>query len=516
MAASSVFEARWRQYGREVETLYDRLYLGDRQSLAALKQMLQSRFEERRPDMREIDRKRRSGWLSGEPGLCIACSARENTGIFLKLGETAPEYAAAHASALRLSHVWDGDNAFLGVPEAQGGEAGLAGLAQICRQQNMLLGVEVEMDATSREHPWMQAGRTERYCAYATPDLPNLCEHGLEGSRGHFVRENGMYYMCQLQKGRYDLNYQNPDVLASVLDFLLRLCNLGVDVLFLKHVSALWKIPGTACACLPETAALLRLLRLCMAMTAPAAAVVLDTEEMRWSEGIADGVEGARWIPTLWHTLATGNTALLKEETAWRLEYPVPAVCRSLFGENGVSWDLDYAFLSRMGWQERPHRQYLNDYFAGRWPGEKTEGRDDGEGGIQGTAMRLCGGDSGKLMLLCALMLCLGEMGSMDAEVFCELKEPVLKLFALLRPLRAFSGRAARKLVDTETDDVLVLRRDCEGETLYALFHFGTCARQLSLDGPDRARDLWTGEDIPLDSVRIEPRCFRLLETTEG
>ena len=119
-------------------------------------------------------------------------------------------------------------------------------------------------------------------------------------------------------------------------------------------------------------------------------------------------------------------------------------------------------------------------------------------------------------MLLCALMLCLGEMGSMDTEVFGELKEPVQKLLALLRTLRAFSGRAARKLVDTETDDVLVLRRDCEGETLYALFHFGTCVRGLSLEGPDRARDLWTGEDIPLDSVRLEPRCFRLLLTTEG
>ena len=58
-----------------------------------------------------------------------------------------------------------------------------------------------------------------------------------------------------------DLNFRNPNVLIAVIDVLFFLISKGARLLRLDAVTFLWKKPGTSCANLPETHALIKVMR---------------------------------------------------------------------------------------------------------------------------------------------------------------------------------------------------------------------------------------------------------------
>ena len=58
-----------------------------------------------------------------------------------------------------------------------------------------------------------------------------------------------------------DLNYRSPDLLLAVLDVLLFLVSKGARLLRLDAVTFLWKEPGSSSANLPETHAIIKLIR---------------------------------------------------------------------------------------------------------------------------------------------------------------------------------------------------------------------------------------------------------------
>ena len=96
---------------------------------------------------------------------------------------------------------------------------------------------------------------------------------------------------------------------------------------------------------------------------------------------------------TLWHTLATGDASLLRHETDLACGQPKEQVwLNRLRGENGLGWALDYGWLmEHTGATQDGHRQYLTDFFTGKFPGSDCRAELCKEGRVCGTTASLCG-----------------------------------------------------------------------------------------------------------------------------
>ncbi|MEM8603761.1 MAG: sugar phosphorylase, partial [Cyanobacteria bacterium P01_H01_bin.121] len=74
-----------------------------------------------------------------------------------------------------------------------------------------------------------------------------------------------------------DLNFANPDVLIECLKIILAYLDSGARILRLDAIGYLWKVPGTPCIHLPETHALIRLIRAIVNLVKPKAILVTET-----------------------------------------------------------------------------------------------------------------------------------------------------------------------------------------------------------------------------------------------
>ncbi len=74
-----------------------------------------------------------------------------------------------------------------------------------------------------------------------------------------------------------DFNFRNPDVLLRVIEALLFYVRNGADILRLDAVTYIWADPGTECVHLPETHAVIKLLRDVLDVAAPGVAIITET-----------------------------------------------------------------------------------------------------------------------------------------------------------------------------------------------------------------------------------------------
>lgn len=126
-----------------------------------------------------------------------------------------------------------------------------------------------------------------------------------------------------------DLNYANPRVLVEVADLLLFYCEQGADLIRLDAIAYLWKESRTRCVHLPQTHAVVQLLRAVLDAAAPHVQLITETN-VPHADNIsyfgkplpADDTgrrrtDEAQWVyqfplaPLILHTFATGNAAVL-------------------------------------------------------------------------------------------------------------------------------------------------------------------------------------------------------------
>ena len=104
-------------------------------------------------------------------------------------------------------------------------------------------------------------------------------------------------------------------------------------------------------------------------------------------------------MATVWHTVATRDTRLLMHQLGQVFALPKQYVFLNyLRCHDDIGWGLDYDYLRwNFGWEEVPHKRYLNDYLTGVFPGSKARGElynDDprlGDARLCGTTASLCG-----------------------------------------------------------------------------------------------------------------------------
>jgi glycosidase len=133
-----------------------------------------------------------------------------------------------------------------------------------------------------------------------------------------------------------DLNYANPRVLCDILNVLLFYVERGADVIRLDAIAYLWKEPGTSCIHLPQTHAVVRLMRAMLDDVAPGVLLITETN-VPHEENISyfgDGTDEAHLVynfslpPLVAHAILTGSARHL---TAWAATLEAPSLQTTFF-----------------------------------------------------------------------------------------------------------------------------------------------------------------------------------------
>lgn len=116
-----------------------------------------------------------------------------------------------------------------------------------------------------------------------------------------------------------DLNYESPDLLLEVLEILLKYVANGAELIRLDAIGFMWKVPGTRSLHLPQTHAIIQLMRAVLDEVAPQVLLVTETN-VPHEENISyfgNGYNEAQMVynfslpPLLLHAIHTGNAQYL-------------------------------------------------------------------------------------------------------------------------------------------------------------------------------------------------------------
>ena len=110
---------------------------------------------------------------------------------------------------------------------------------------------------------------TDTSAVLRTRNLPLLHEYP--------AHDGPRWLWTTFSRDQVDLNFANPEVLLEILDVLLFYAARGASVIRLDAIPYLWKRLGTSCAHLPETHALIKLIRDVFDEAAPHVLLLTET-----------------------------------------------------------------------------------------------------------------------------------------------------------------------------------------------------------------------------------------------
>ena len=392
----------------ELDWLYMELY-GDRARLDELKVMMSQVWRARSQALRRLDKKReaqpdwfRAGKMLGVtmyPGLF----AGDLKGVEERLGYL-KEQGITYVHLMPLLKMPHPDNDggyavedFDQVDPALGTNEDLSALAAAMRRRGMSLCLDFVINHTADTHEWAmraKAGEREyidRYICFDSPDIPREMEKTIpdvfpETAPGSFiyVEEMGKYVCSSFHPYQWDLNYRNPAVFNDMVGSMLRLTNLGVEVLRIDAVPYLWKELGTTCRNLPQVHTIMRMIRLITECVCPSVIlkgeVVMAPRELaayfgRWDKPECHLLYNASTMAAQWSALASADVRQLKRQLDDL--HALPAHCcfvNYLRCHDDIGWGLNEEYGKTIGIDPLAHKKYLYEFFEGSLPGSFARG----------------------------------------------------------------------------------------------------------------------------------------------
>ncbi len=272
-------------------------------------------------------------------------------------------------------------------------------LAGEFKKHGILLTLDVVVNHTSNEHEWAKKAREgdakyqDYYYIFESREVPDMFERTMpevfpETASGNFTwdEDMGKWVMTVFNNYQWDLNYSNPAVFIEMLDIILYWANKGADILRLDAVAFLWKKIGSICQNEREAHLVLQLMKDCCQVTAPgvlfiAEAIVAPVEIAKYfGEDAINAKEceiayNASLMALLWDAVATKNARLLtqgikslpdKLERATWLNY---VRCHD---DIGLGYDDND--IRAVDYEPQAHRQFLVDYFTGKYGDSSARG----------------------------------------------------------------------------------------------------------------------------------------------
>lgn len=298
----------------------------------------------------------------------------------------------------------------------------LAALAAELRGQGIALVLDFILNHTADDHAWARAaagGDPDHQAFYVMFDdrtvpsryLPMLREIFPDRGGDAFTwrpdvqgPNGGKWVWTTFYPFQWDLNYRNPAVLTAILSEMLFLANQGVEVLRLDAVPFLWKTLGTTCENQPEAHVVVRALNAFARIAAPA--VVFKSEAIVHPDDVVSCVAAAEcqlsyhplFMVLLWDALATRDTRHLRYALETRFQLPPGTAWVNYVRCHGdIGWGFADEDAARLGVNGHDHRQFLNAFYTGRFPGSFAGGLPfqknprTGDGRICGTLASLAG-----------------------------------------------------------------------------------------------------------------------------
>ena len=293
----------------------------------------------------------------------------------------------------------------------------LAAVAGMLRRDGISLVLDFVFNHTSDEHEWARRAQDGDpyyqgfYHVFPDRTIPDAYERTLRDifptvRRGSFTWHDGLrkWVWTTFNSYQWDLNYANPAVFRAMAEEMLFLANVGVEVLRLDAVAFIWKRLGTDCENQPEAHQIIRAFNLVARIAAPALlfkseAIVHPDEVIRY---IAPEECQLSYNPMLmallWESLATRRVTLLEHAMVRR--HRIPSGCQwanYLRCHDDIGWTFDDVDARRVGLDPQGHREFLNRFYTGEFPGSFARGvpfqlnPDTGDLRISGTLASLAG-----------------------------------------------------------------------------------------------------------------------------
>lgn len=140
------------------------------------------------------------------------------------------------------------------------------------------------------------------------------------------TREGEKHVWCTFSHDQVDLNFENPEVLLEMLRIIRMHIDKGVRILRLDAVAFIWKEPGTSCIHLPQTHAIVQLLRLLADYTSETVVLLTETNVPRTenlsyfgNRNEAHAVYNFPLPPLILHAMQSGTARYLHN---WQASMP--------------------------------------------------------------------------------------------------------------------------------------------------------------------------------------------------
>lgn len=597
-----IYEARFQKHIDELKWLYMELY-DDQEHFDELCASMKQFYDTRKKGLKASDLTRETdpNWYKGSDILGMMMYTKMFGGNLKGVKKHLDYLKECRINYLHLMPLMespkdrsDGGYAvadFRKVQSELGTIRDLESLASECRKQGISICLDFVMNHTSEDHEWAKRARAgekeyqDRYFFYDNWDIPSQFEKTVPQvfpttAPGNFtwLPEIEKVVMTTFYPYQWDLNYANPVVFNEMMYNFLYFANLGIDIIRIDAVPYIWKELGTSCRNLQKVHTIVRMMRMIGEIVCPGilllGEVVMEPEKVVPYFGTPEKPEchmlyNVTTMATIWNTVATKDTRLLEKQldSVYHLpgEYTFLNYLRC---HDDIGWGLDYDSLGGWGMDQVAHKQFLNDFFTGKYKESFSRGvlyNDDPvsrDARFCGTTASMCGieealekQDEGKMDQAIRLDLMLhgfmlqqsgipviysgDEVGALNDNHYKEdpekaedsryihrgqfdwkLTEKIQqegtvqnRIFYGLRRMEeirmeheVFSSDALARTMDMEDDSILGILRTGETEEMLGVYNFSDAPKKVSL------QETWTDllNDETYDTeLSLKPYDFR-------
>jgi len=296
-------------------------------------------------------------------------------------------------------------------------------LNDLLRKEGISTCIDFVANHTAKEHEWATKARAgdkkyqDMYLMFDNYDTPAEFEKHLtntfpELAPGNFTYQNDLnkWVFTTFYEFQWDLNYKNPFTLNSIIKEMLFLLNRGVNVIRVDAIRHIWKEIGTNCSNLPQVHIIIAIMKTILQIVCPGAiflgeAITSQKNVLEYFGTKDKGCElmyNVTLMTSLWSTLATRDVRYMRYCIENSPHLPA-----------GVNWlnyirchdDADFIIedneIHALGLNSFWHKQFLIDFFIGRFPGSFSRGEiysyDERtkNARVAGTLASMCGLEKG-------------------------------------------------------------------------------------------------------------------------
>ncbi len=604
---------RFQKHLDELKWLYTELYSNEWMFDELCKQMYQF-YTERREDLKALDRKREADpdWYKKNDMLGVMLYVDNFADNLQGVKDKLDYIKESNINYVHLMPLLetpkgrsDGGYAVANFRKVQpelGTVEDLEEVAKACHDRDISVCMDFVMNHTSEDHEWaVRARRGEgeymsRYFFYDNYTIPAQFEKTVPQvfpttAPGNFtyLPELGHYVMTTFYPYQWDLNYRNPRVFNEMMYNFLFFANAGIDVIRIDAVPYIWKELGTNCRNLPRVHTIVRMMRMIGEIVCPGilllGEVVMEPSKVVPYFGTLEKPEchmlyNVTTMATTWNSVATRDTRLLKNQMDVLASLPKDYVFLNyLRCHDDIGWGLDYPTLRWWGMEERPHKQYINDFFTGTVEGSFSRGElynadpVTGDARFCGTTASMCGVEKAgfeqdeeqmeaaisRILMLHAFMFTESgipmlysgdEVGQTNDYSYKDVPEKAPdsryihrgkfrwelvddiknegsvseriyhgldKLEKIRSSEKVFMSNAVFYTLDTYEQSVICIVREYEDERLIGLFNFSEYNKIAWIDQQDGMyKDLVTGQEMRASGVWVPANGFFWLKREKG